>query len=110
MYLISFYVPESHLQAVTSAMFNKGAGRIGNYDSCAWYTKGFGQFRPLEGSSPFVGKQDKIEHLSELKVEMVCEKHLIKEVLQELIKAHPYETPAYHAVEILTLTSKGLES
>ncbi|MBF0572497.1 MAG: NGG1p interacting factor NIF3 [Desulfamplus sp.] len=103
MYLIVFYVPESHFDAVTSAMFKKGAGKIGNYDSCAWHTKGVGQFRPLKGSSPFAGIQDKIEQLSELKVEMVCANHLIKEVLIELIRVHPYETPAYHAIEILTI-------
>lgn len=105
MYLISFYIPETHLKAVTSAMFSKGAGKIGNYDSCAWHTKGIGQFRPLEGSTPFIGKKGEIERLAELKVEMVCKKELIKEVLQELVKVHPYETPSYHAIEILTLDS-----
>ncbi len=108
MYLISFYVPETHLQSVIERMFNKGAGRIGNYDSCAWYTKGIGQFRALEGSSPFTGRENQIEHLSEFKVEMVCENHLIKEILEELVRVHPYETPAYHVIEILTLD--GLNS
>ena len=103
MYLIAFYVPESHLQDVTAAMFSKGAGRVGNYDSCAWYTTGVGQFRPLKESSPFIGTQDKVEHLPEIKVEMVCENDLLEDVLHELVNAHPYETPAYHAVEILTL-------
>ncbi|MBF0228898.1 MAG: NGG1p interacting factor NIF3 [Desulfamplus sp.] len=103
MYLISFYVPDSHFKEVTSALFSKGAGKIGNYDSCAWHTKGVGQFRPLKGSSPFAGTQDKIEQIPELKVEMVCDNNLIKEVLSELIRVHPYETPAYHAIEILTI-------
>ncbi|MBF0468267.1 MAG: hypothetical protein HQK61_05200 [Desulfamplus sp.] len=103
MYLVSFYVPESHLEELTAALFKKGAGRIGKYDSCAWYTCGTGQFRPLDGSSPFAGSQDKIERLPEIKVEMVCESHLVPEILQELVDKHPYEEPAYHAVEILTL-------
>lgn len=102
MYLISFYVPESHLQDVTTALFNRGAGHIGNYDSCAWYTQGTGQFRPLDGSVPFIGTQDKVEYISEVKVEMVCKSHMITDVIQALVNSHPYEEPAYHAIEILT--------
>ncbi|MBF0209850.1 MAG: NGG1p interacting factor NIF3 [Desulfamplus sp.] len=103
MYLISFYVPESHLKLVTESLFNKGAGRVGNYDSCSWFTKGVGQFRPLDGSLPFAGRVGRLEQIEEIKVEMVCENSLIKEAIQELLSVHPYETPAYHAIEILTL-------
>lgn len=103
MYLISFYVPESHLEKMVSALLNKGAGRIGKYDSCAWYTKGTGQFRPLEGSTPFVGSHDNIESVPEFKVEVVCKNNIIMDVLQELVNTHPYEEPAYHAIEVETL-------
>jgi len=103
MYLISFYIPRSHLEEVTTALFHRGAGHIGNYDSCAWYTHGTGQFRPLEGSSPFVGTHNNIERLAEIKVEMVCENSVVIDVLQELVNSHPYEEPAYHAIEILTV-------
>ena len=53
MYKIEFYVPESHLEAVKRAMFGAGAGKIGNYDSCCWQIKGLGEFRPLEGATPY---------------------------------------------------------
>ena len=53
LYKIELYVPESHLTAVKTAMFEAGAGRVGNYDLCAWQTRGEGQFRPLDGSRPF---------------------------------------------------------
>ncbi|MEQ8952612.1 MAG: NGG1p interacting factor NIF3, partial [Gammaproteobacteria bacterium] len=56
LYKIEFYVPESHLEQVKSAMFAAGAGRAGEYDSCAWQTLGQGQFRGLEGSSPYLGQ------------------------------------------------------
>ncbi len=102
MYLIAFYVPESHLNEVKTAMFNAGAGRIGNYDACCWETEGHGQFRPLAGSTPFLGSRDQIEQIEEFKVEMVCEKEKIEPVLHALVAAHPYEEPAYHAVETLT--------
>ena len=95
MYKLSFYVPTTHLDTVKMALFATGAGKIGNYDCCAWQTLGQGQFRPLEGSQAFIGQQGVIETVEEVKVEMVCENEVVESVIAELKKAHPYETPAY---------------
>lgn len=95
MYKLNFYVPESHVEQVKEALFDKGAGRIGQYDRCSWQVLGEGQFRPLEGSNPFLGAQNLIEKVMEYKVEMVCEDEIITDVVKELIAAHPYEEPAY---------------
>ena len=103
MYQLIFYVPESHLERVKSALFKAGAGRIGDYEHCAWQTLGSGQFRPLESSTPFVGAIDKLETLEEYKVEMVCEARQIKQALQALLISHPYQTPAYSVLEIKTI-------
>ena len=103
MYQLIFYVPESHLEIVKSALFKAGAGRIGDYDCCAWQTLGTGQFRPLEASAPFIGAVNQLESLAEYKVEMVCEAQQIKPVLQALLAAHPYQTPAYSVLEMKTI-------
>lgn len=95
MYKLIFYVPESHLNAVKRALFSKGAGRIGQYDCCAWQTKGQGQFRPLPGSNPSIGDQNALEQVEEYKVEMVVADHLIDAVIAELKAEHPYEEPGY---------------
>lgn len=95
MYKITFYVPESHLEAVKNAMFQEGAGKIGNYEHCAWQTLGIGQYRPLKGSDPYQGTIGQLEREEEYLVEMVCEETFIEKVLNALKKAHPYETPAY---------------
>jgi len=95
MYKLCFYVPGSHLEEVKSALFAAGAGKIGDYDCCAWQTKGTGQFRPLQGSNPYIGKPGEIETVDEYKVEMVCEDHLIEEAVRAMKKAHPYEEPAF---------------
>lgn len=100
---LNFYVPESHLEAVKQALFAKGAGKVGDYDSCCWQTKGTGQFRPLEGSNPYLGQQGEVEQAEEYKVEMVCEDGLINAVLDELRRAHPYEEPAYDVVRLLEI-------
>ncbi|MEE3086472.1 MAG: NGG1p interacting factor NIF3 [Pseudomonadota bacterium] len=102
MYKIELYVPESHLAAVKTAMFEAGAGRVGNYDCCAWQTRGEGQFRPLNGSTPFIGNQGQIETVIEYKLELVCEEPCLKAVIAALKRAHPYEEVAYTAIQAET--------
>ncbi len=103
MYQISVFVPETHIESVKNAMFNAGAGRLGQYDCCAWQTLGQGQFRPQKNSNPFIGETGKVELVKEYKLEMVCHEKQIKQALQALIKAHPYEEPAYSVIEIKTI-------
>ena len=97
---LCFYVPASHLEQVKSAVFAAGAGRIGDYEHCAWQVLGQGQFRPLAGSNPFLGSQDQLETVDEYRVEMVCEDALIAVVVTALRKAHPYEQPAYDVTRL----------
>ena len=99
MYKLCFYVPASHLDEVKQAVFAVGAGRIGNYDSCCWQVLGQGQFRPLDGSQPFVGQRGEVEVVAEYRVELVCADALIHRAVQALIDAHPYEEPAYFVFE-----------
>lgn len=100
MYKICFYVPASHLEQVKNALFEKGAGRVGNYDSCCWQIAGQGQFRALSGSHPFLGQHGALETVDEFRVELVCADDLIEEVIASLKKSHPYEEPAYDVVKI----------
>jgi hypothetical protein len=99
---LGFYVPGSHLEAVKTACFNAGAGRIGNYDSCCWQVLGQGQFRPLDGSNPTIGQQGEIETVAEYRVEMVCEDVSLRRVVDAMIAAHPYEEPAWDLVQLVT--------
>lgn len=101
MYKLCFFVPESHLDEVKQALFNTGAGRIGMYDYCCWQVLGEGQFRPLEGSQPFLGAQGQVEQVAEYKVEMVCADNLIAGVVSMLIQTHPYQEPAYEVYQII---------
>ncbi len=103
MFRVEFYCPESKVEAVKNAMFEAGAGKIGNYDCCCWQTLGLGQFRALHGSKPALGKQNMLHHEPELKVEIVCLENYVKPVLKALINAHPYETPAYGVIPLMTL-------
>ncbi len=95
MYKVCVYVPKAAVEQVKQAMFAAGAGKIGDYDSCCWQTIGQGQFRPLEGSSPYIGEQNRIETVAEYRIEMVCAEALIKDVIAAMKNSHPYEEPAY---------------
>ncbi|MFW5443477.1 MAG: NGG1p interacting factor NIF3 [Methylococcaceae bacterium] len=102
MYKLCFYIPETHVEQVKQALFDKGAGKIGLYDHCSWQVLGIGQFRPLEGSDPFLGTQHNIETVAEYKVEMVCEDGVVADVVKELIHTHPYQEPAYEIYQIIS--------
>lgn len=95
MYKLAFFVPPSHVEQVKSAVFAAGAGRIGAYDQCSWQVLGQGQFRPLDGSQPFIGQGGVVEQVQEWKVELVVADELIQSVVVALKQSHPYETPAY---------------
>jgi len=95
---IEFYVPEEQLQRVKQAMFNAGAGKVGDYDCCAWQVLGEGQYRPGEGSDPFRGERGSLETLSEYKVEMVCAEECITQVIRAMKDSHPYEEVAYSVI------------
>ncbi|MEX1198474.1 MAG: YqfO family protein [Pseudohongiellaceae bacterium] len=95
MYKLCFFVPEDHAEPVKQAVFDAGGGRIGDYDCCAWQTRGDGQFRALDGADPFLGRVGEVERVSELKVELVCRDELVRAVIDAMKAAHPYEEPAY---------------
>lgn len=103
MYKIGFYVPESHLESVKTAMFIHGGGAYADYDMCSWQVLGEGQFRPAKTSHPFHGTPGSLEKVAEYRVEMICSERCIHEVIQALRAAHPYEEPAYHVIEMKTI-------
>lgn len=95
MYKIVFFVPESHKESVKEAIFKTGAGKIGDYECCCWEVLGTGQFKPLQSANPYIGQQGQLERVSEYRVELVCQDHLVKKAIDALKQAHPYEEPAY---------------
>lgn len=99
LYKISVYIPETHLEIVKDAMFNSGAGKLGDYEMCSWQTKGYGQFKPIKTANPSIGKLDKLEQLIEYKLELVCQYDSIKNVINAMKNAHPYEKVGYSVIK-----------
>ena len=114
MYKLVFFVPSECAEPVKQAVFDAGAGAYERYDSCCWQTAGTGQFRPLAGSAPYLGRQGEVEYVTEVRVEMVCDDHAVESAVEALLAAHPYEEPAYEVYRIwtardLTCSSRRLE-
>ncbi|BBP45572.1 hypothetical protein THMIRHAS_09450 [Thiosulfatimonas sediminis] len=100
-YHFAFYVPESHLESLKAALFLAGAGVQGDYQECAWQVKGQGQFRPQQGSNPYIGTLGQLSYESEYKVELYVAAEHICGVLRTFFEQHPYEEPAYYLLESL---------
>ncbi len=89
------FVPREALDVVRDALFAAGAGRIGDYERCSWYTEGTGSFLGHEGTRPSVGSAGREERVAELRLETVYPVELEPEVVKALRAAHPYEEPAF---------------
>ncbi|WP_410879990.1 Nif3-like dinuclear metal center hexameric protein [Myroides sp. DW712] len=97
------YVPMDSTAKVRQALFEAGAGAIGNYEHCSFVSEGKGSFKGNEKSNPVLGQAGVEEVVAEHKVEVTFEKHLQSQVLNRLFQAHPYEEVAY---EIYNLENK----
>lgn len=82
-------------------MFEAGAGRIGDYERCSWYTAGTGTFLGGEGTEPAIGESGREEHVPELRVETVVPEDALEDVVAALRAVHPYEEPAYDVYPLL---------
>ena len=92
-----WFVPAGALDATRDAVFSAGAGRIGDYERCSWYTEGTGTFVAGEGAHPVVGEGEagREERVPELRVETVVTVECLDAVVAALRAAHPYEEVAY---------------
>ena len=92
---IVVFVPETNTDVVREAMGRAGAGIIGNYSFCTFSTKGVGRFKPEQGANPHIGKVGKLEEVVEERIETVCPREKIEEVIKAIKDVHPYEEVAF---------------
>ena len=99
-YKLVTFVPPKDLARVSEALFNAGAGRIGNYTHCSFRSPGTGTFFGEEGTNPAVGKSGRLEEAEEVKLETVLPIARLNEALAALRASHPYEEPAFDLVQL----------
>lgn len=100
------FVPVESTQEVLAALFASGAGSIGNYSECSYSVTGTGSFKPNALANPNIGSADVLEKVAENRIEIIYPRYLEKKVVDALLAAHPYETPAY---DLFTLENKNAE-
>jgi dinuclear metal center YbgI/SA1388 family protein len=92
---IVVFCPRDHTNRIRTAMGDAGAGVIGEYDLCSFLTPGTGSFRGSDATDPFIGKAGKFELAEEDRLEMICPRSKVSAVVTAMVRAHPYEEPAY---------------
>ncbi len=94
-YKLVVFVPEESIDEVQKAIYRAGAGWIGQYSDCGFRVLGNGTFRPLEGTNPYIGRQGRMETVPEYRLETIVPHALLGNVVESMLKAHPYEDVAY---------------
>lgn len=92
---IVVFVPESHADVVRDAVGKAGAGKIGNYSFCTFSSKGTGRFLPEDGARPAIGEVGTLESVPEERIEFVCEREKMLDIISAMKSVHPYEEVAF---------------
>ena len=100
------FCPIEHTENVRKALFEAGAGNIGNYDNCSFNTPGTGSFRGSEKANPFVGEKGKLHYEEEIRIETIYPVFLEETILKALFSAHPYEEVAYDIYRLENKSSR----
>ncbi len=97
--LITF-VPNDSLEKVREALFNAGAGNIGNYSDCSFVLNGVGSFKANQQSKPFVGEPGIVHFEKETRLEVIFESYKENVIISNLKQNHPYEEVAYDIINL----------
>jgi dinuclear metal center YbgI/SA1388 family protein len=97
--LVTYTIPENH-QKLRNALFDAGAGNIGNYENCSFNTQGIGSYQGNENSNPEIGERGEFVENTEIKIEVTFEKHLQSKILKVLFSNHVYEEVAYEIYDL----------
>jgi dinuclear metal center YbgI/SA1388 family protein len=103
------FIPVEKTEEILKAIYSAGAGQIGNYSECSFRVEGTGSFKPNEAADPAIGSANKLEFVKENRVEVIFPGYLESKVISALIKAHPYEEPAFD-VNLLDNNNKEIGS
>ena len=107
---LEIFIPETHISQLQKALQSVDAGHIGNYDSCMSYSKVTSYWRPLDGTSPYIGNVGEISCEPEVKVEVTVFTEKVDETIQVIKEVHPYEEPVINALPIIGQAFKGKRS
>lgn len=97
---LEIFIPETHFRKLQKALQEADAGHIGNYDCCLSYSRVTGTWRPLPGTSPYIGTENEISEEPELKVEVTCKAENLRRTMEAIKMVHPYEEPVINVIPL----------
>lgn len=97
---LEIFIPATHFRILQKALQSVDAGHIGNYDSCLSYSPVKGTWRPLEGTTPYIGKKNEISEEEEYKVEVTIKKENLEKTMAAVKEIHPYEEPVINVIPL----------
>ena len=95
LFKIVVFVPDEALEKVSLALWQAGAGRIGDYERASFRARGIGTFRPLLGANPYDGEIGRDAAADEWRLEVVVRAAQRDRAVAAMLAAHPYEEVAY---------------
>ena len=97
---LEIFIPETHLASLQKALWEADAGHIGNYDCCLSYSPVTGCWRPLAGTTPYLGTHGEISSEPEVKVEVTCRTENVDQTVDAVKAVHPYEEPVINVIPL----------
>lgn len=97
---LEIFIAKTHFDVLREALRQVDAGHIGQYDGCLSYSEVKGCWRPLPGSKPFEGEENKLCWGEEYKVEVCCRAEKLEDTLAAVKAAHPYEEPVINVIPL----------
>jgi dinuclear metal center YbgI/SA1388 family protein len=94
------FCPANNVEQVRQAMFDAGAGYIGNYDECSYNIEGIGTYKGLDGATPYLGTIGKLHNEKEIRIETIVPTYKLSKVIKNMIEVHPYEEVAYDVYQL----------
>ena len=94
------HVPPSAAADLKRALFEAGAGAIGDYRECAFSFEGTGEFTPVEGANPTDGAVGTHYTGDEIRIEFVARAADRRRIVEKLREVHRYEEPAFDVVQM----------
>lgn len=99
-YKLVVFVPLDEVDTVADAIFSVGGGVIGEYSKCSAQMIGEGTFQGSDSTNPSIGKKGRYERVVEVRLEVLVNSWKLNSVINEMIRTHPYEEPAYDLYQL----------
>lgn len=100
-YKFVIYAPSASQEKIRKVIWRSGGGKFRDYSCCTFSNSGTATFLPEKNAHPHTGSIGELSIVDEVRMECIVHEEELKQLVENVIKAHPYEEPAYdiHRIE-----------